>query len=75
MDKSGCYSCLLECPGIEYNSPTCKRKIKRLFTKTNGDLLRAMEDQELAKYLSKIFCHGIGENEILSWLKKDIDGT
>lgn len=40
--------------------------------KTNRDKLNEMNDVGLAKELSKLFCHGYGEMQLLEWLQKTI---
>lgn len=40
------------------------------YNPTKADRIRSMEDEELAKFITKQFCHGIGENLILEWLQK-----
>ena len=37
---------------------------------TNADRIRGMGDEELAKFITQQFCHGIGEKLILEWLQQ-----
>ena len=37
---------------------------------TNADRIRGMSDEELAKFITQQFCHGIGEKLILDWLQQ-----
>ena len=37
---------------------------------TNGDRIRGLNDEELAKFITQQFCHGIGEKLILEWLRQ-----
>ncbi len=37
---------------------------------TNSDRIRNMSDEELAKFITQQFCHGIGEKLILEWLQQ-----
>ena len=40
---------------------------------TNGERIRNMSDEELAKFISVQFCHGYGEPQILEWLKQPVE--
>lgn len=40
---------------------------------TNADRIRSMTDEELAEFLTKQFCHGVGENLIKEWLESECD--
>lgn len=42
---------------------------------TNADRIRSMTDEELAEFLTKKFCHGIGENLIKEWLESECDAN
>lgn len=37
---------------------------------TNADRIRGLNDEELARFITQHFCHGIGENLILEWLQQ-----
>lgn len=37
---------------------------------TNADRIRGLNDEELAKFITQQFCHGIGEKLILGWLQQ-----
>lgn len=37
---------------------------------TNADRIRGLNDEELAKFITQQFCHGIGENLILDWIQQ-----
>ncbi len=39
----------------------------------NADKIRSMTDEELAEFLTKQFCHGVGENLIKEWLESECD--
>ena len=40
---------------------------------TNADRIRNMTNEELAEFLTKQFCHGVGENLIKEWLESECD--
>lgn len=40
---------------------------------TNGERIRNMSDEELAKFISVQFCHGYGEPQILEWIKQPVE--
>ena len=40
---------------------------------TVADKIRGMADEEMAKYLCEKFCHGIGEDLILNWLRGKVE--
>lgn len=40
---------------------------------TNADKIRNMTNEELAEFLTKKFCHGVGENLIKEWLESECD--
>lgn len=41
--------------------------------RTNADRIRSMTDDELAEFLTKQFCHGIGESLIKEWLEREVE--
>lgn len=40
---------------------------------TNADRIRGLNDEELAKFITQQFCHGIGEKLILEWLQQPVE--
>lgn len=38
---------------------------------SNADKIRSMSDEELAEFLTNQFCHSVGEELILKWLKME----
>lgn len=40
---------------------------------SNADRIRSMTDEELAEFLTKQFCHGVGENLIKEWLESEVE--
>ena len=43
--------------------------IKNQNKQTVADKIRGMADEEMAAYLCEKFCHGVGEDLILNWLR------
>lgn len=41
--------------------------------KTNADIIKSMNNDDLAKLLCDKFCHGVGENLIKEWLESECD--
>ena len=41
--------------------------------RTNAEKIKGMGVEELAEFLAKQFCHGIGENLIKEWLESECD--
>ena len=39
---------------------------------SQADRIRAMSDEELAEFITKQFCHGVGYPLILEWLKSEV---
>lgn len=40
---------------------------------TNYEKIKGMSVEELAEFLTKQFCHGMGENLIKEWLESECD--
>jgi len=62
-----------QCPH-EFNDKNlepCKDCVPK--KKTNADRIRAMSDKELAEFITKQFCHGIGDKLILDWLQSEME--
>lgn len=62
-----------KCPiGIEYSCDECGLcdSNKKSNKPTNADKIRSMNDGELAEFITRQFCHGIGEKLILEWLQQ-----
>ena len=49
-----------------YNALTGEKKKE---PKTNADRIRAMSDEELARFFSKTFCNGYGKPQLAEWLR------
>lgn len=61
--------------GIEQNCNECRMCQKAdKPRRTNADWIRGMNNAELAEFLTKQFCHGIGEELIKEWLEKEREG-
>lgn len=61
--------------GIEQDCNECRMCGNRKEGKgmTNADRIRNMSNEELADFLTKQFCHGIGEDLIKEWLESECD--
>lgn len=59
--------------GIEQDFGKCRMCGKNAKKKTNADRIRNMTNEELAEFLTKQFCHGVGENLIKEWLESECD--
>lgn len=61
--------------GIEQNCSECRmcgngKGGKKM---TNFERIKGMNVEELAEFLTKKFCHGVGENLIKEWLESECD--
>jgi len=70
-----CDNCKYKMNGIEeHPCVKCIRNATDMWEQeTNADRIRTMNDVELAEFLTKQFCHGVGEKLIFDWLKSPID--
>lgn len=61
--------------GIEQNCIECRMCVNEKDGKkmTNADRIRSMTDEELAEFLIKQFCHGVGESLIKEWLERECE--
>lgn len=50
-----------------------RKKGREAMVMTNGERIRNMSDEELAKFISVQFCHGYGEPQTLEWLKQPVE--
>ena len=74
-----CKSCAIKCPSNIRMAKLNKGRIP--FDKcmdydpirTNADRIRNMTNEGLAEFLTKQFCHGVGENLIKEWLESECD--
>lgn len=39
-------------------------------TVTNADKIRSLSDEDLARHISKLFCYGYAEKQLLEWLQQ-----
>lgn len=60
-----------ECPDLW--GCTSGFPVEKMGIRTNGDAIRAMDNEELAEFFTKQFCHGIGENLIMEWLESEVN--
>ena len=49
-----------------YNALTGEKKKE---PQTNADRIRAMNDEELARFFSETFCNGYGKPQLAEWLR------
>ena len=59
--------------GIEQECNECRMCGKNVKKKTNADRIRNMTNEDLSEFLTKQFCHGVGENLIKEWLESECD--
>lgn len=75
MEHDGCKGCRYERENSDsIHCQGCKQNAVDKYAKmTNADKIRSMTDEELAEFLTKQFCHGVGENLIKEWLESECD--
>ena len=54
---------------IDSPDPNMVRDCQYFWEKTNADRIRAMNDEELARFFSETFCNGYGKPQLAEWIQ------